>query len=502
MMAALDDIPVRGELREDEPMSRHTSWRAGGPAELFFVPADIDDLQAFLGNRSTPTCRFSGTASAATCSCATAAFRGVVISATRILKDLERTDPLHRARGAGLPCTQLARQCVRWGIGPAEFFAGIPGTIGGALAMNAGAHGGETWERVESVRTIDRRGTIRLSARRPSTRRLSQRDGPGRTNGSRGDASVSTPRRHLDARSDERHARAPQDARSRSGLPSCGSVFRNPPGDHAARLIEAAGLKGYSIGGAECQRQARELHHQSHRTRRRRRHRELIEHVRQTVRSDEHGVELLHEVRIVGEARFGIYEGISTVTATPPKTMRVIVSDASASVASLSPRRPFEPNAKSRCRPETPCSRRCRQRGVDGAGLGSGGASARRARGGGFRSRLDCAAWDRAAKTASCRARSSGSVMPYTGSGVMASALAMDKVRSKHLFAAAGIPTPDYAVVKRNRRREACRRSLRLSADRQAALQGSSVGMSKVFDGRDLLDAAVDLALASSAPRR
>ena len=62
--------------------------------------------------------------------------------------------------GAGVPCTQLARQCIRWELGPSEFFAGIPGTVGGALAMNAGAHGGETWERVESVRTIDRSGEI------------------------------------------------------------------------------------------------------------------------------------------------------------------------------------------------------------------------------------------------------------------------------------------------------------------------------------------------------
>ena len=86
--------------------------------------------------------------------------RGVVISAARILRSIERVEPYLVTAESGVPCTQLARHCLRWGIGPAEFFAGIPGTVGGALAMNAGAHGGETWERVESVRTINRNGEI------------------------------------------------------------------------------------------------------------------------------------------------------------------------------------------------------------------------------------------------------------------------------------------------------------------------------------------------------
>jgi len=156
-MMAAEQKRLLGEVRLNEPMSKHTSWRVGGPAETFFIPSSLDDLSQFLhdlhpaipvfwfGVGSNLLVRDGG-------------IPGVVISATRILKDLERIEPYVVRAGSGLPCTQLARQCIRWKIGPSEFFAGIPGTVGGALAMNAGAHGGETWERVESVRTIDRAG--------------------------------------------------------------------------------------------------------------------------------------------------------------------------------------------------------------------------------------------------------------------------------------------------------------------------------------------------------
>ena len=296
MMAALDKMRARGELLRDEPMSRHTSWRAGGPAELFFIPSSIEDLQVFLreldaeipifwlGVGSNLLVRDGG-------------IRGVVISATGILKNLERIETYLVRAGSGVPCTQLARQCIRWGLGPSEFFAGIPGTVGGALTMNAGAHGGETWERVESVRTIDRTGEIHQ--RSPAEYSVGYRSVTGPTNEwfleatFRFEPGVTASMEAMKEMLERRKATQPL------GLPSCGSVFRNPPGDHAARLIEAAGLKGYRIGGAEVSPKhanfiintgdatATDIE-------------ELIEHVRQTV-IEQHGVELRHEVRIVGE---------------------------------------------------------------------------------------------------------------------------------------------------------------------------------------------------------
>ena len=296
MMAARDYKDVQGEMRLDEPMSRHTSWRAGGSADAFFVPADIADLQAFLRDLDADTPIFwHGVGS--NLLVRDGGLRGVVISAAGILRDLERAEPYVVRAGSGIPCTQLARQCVRWGLGPSEFFAGIPGTVGGALAMNAGAHGGETWERVESVRTIDRCGEIHLRA--PAEYSVAYRSVTGPPNewfiGAtfRFEPGVSASMDTLKQMLERRKATQPL------GLPSCGSVFRNPPGDHAARLIEAAGLKGHRIGGAEVSPKhanfiinvdaasATDIE-------------ELIEFVRQAV-LEQHGIQLVHEVRIVGE---------------------------------------------------------------------------------------------------------------------------------------------------------------------------------------------------------
>jgi UDP-N-acetylmuramate dehydrogenase len=298
MMAAARDLTVQGELRYDEPMSRHTSWRAGGPAEVFFIPASVDDLANFLAELDADTPIFwHGVGS--NLLVRDGGIPGVVVSATKILRDLERTDRYQVRAGAGLPCTQLARQCIRWQLGPSEFFAGIPGTVGGALAMNAGAHGGETWERVQSVRTIDRGGEIHERA--PGEYSIGYRSvtGPanewflGATFGFEADVAPSI--ETLNTMLERRKTTQPL------GLPSCGSVFRNPTGDHSARLIEAAGLKGYRIGGAEVSEKhanfiinrdnasATDIE-------------ELIEHVRQTV-IDEHDVSLVHEVRIIGVAQ-------------------------------------------------------------------------------------------------------------------------------------------------------------------------------------------------------
>ena len=298
MMAAARDLKVQGEIRFDEPMSRHTSWRAGGPAEMFFVPASIEDLSDFLAELDWETPLFwhgVGT----NLLVRDGGIPGVVVSASKILRDLQRVDHYLVRAGAGVPCTQLARQCIRWELGPSEFFAGIPGTVGGALAMNAGAHGGETWERVESVKTIDRDGEIHQRA--PGEYSIAYRsvNGPADEwflNATfRFEQDVVPSIDTLNTMLDRRKTTQPL------GLPSCGSVFRNPDGDHSARLIEAAGLKGYRIGGAEVSEKhsnfiinrdnasATDIE-------------ELIEHVRQTV-VEQHGVCLTHEVRIVGEAK-------------------------------------------------------------------------------------------------------------------------------------------------------------------------------------------------------
>src|SRR5688572_3093354 len=143
-------------VKRDEPMSRHTSWHVGGPADVFFTPRDRTDLIEFLevlpagtplfwlGLGSNLLVRDGG-------------IRGVVIDTTG-LNQLESIDATCLYAEAGVPCARIARRCISLQLGPAEFFAGIPGTLGGALTMNAGAFGGETWRHVLDVQTIDRHG--------------------------------------------------------------------------------------------------------------------------------------------------------------------------------------------------------------------------------------------------------------------------------------------------------------------------------------------------------
>lgn len=291
-------------LRMNEPMSKHTSWRVGGAAEIFFKPANVEDLSRFLRELDKDTPVFwLGLGS--NLLVRDGGLRGAVISGAGAFGQLEKIgvdengESRHRRVhvGASVPCTRLARQCIRWGYGPSEFFAGIPGTVGGALAMNAGAHGGETWERVRTVTTIDRGGEVHERARDEFTVGYRSVSGPAM------EWFISAVMEFDPAVDPSMDVLKEMLARRKNtqplGLPSCGSVFRNPPGDHAARLIESAGLKGHRVGGAEVSTKhanfiinrggasAAEIE-------------ALIEHVKQTV-AEVHDIELVHEVRIVGE---------------------------------------------------------------------------------------------------------------------------------------------------------------------------------------------------------
>lgn len=247
MSLGLETSVQSSRVLRDEPMSKHTSWRVGGPADLFFRPGTVAELKEFLqklpadvpltwiGLGSNVLVRDGG-------------IRGAVVCTSALPREIERIDETRVHAGAGVPCATLARRCVRWGLGPAAFFAGIPGTMGGALAMNAGAFGGETWDNVESVETIDRAGTVRQRQR--SEFGIGYRSVTGAGDQWFLGATLHFARGRID---DAANMRRLLDKRSDSqplGRPSAGSVFRNPPGDHAGRLIEAAGLKGAREGGA------------------------------------------------------------------------------------------------------------------------------------------------------------------------------------------------------------------------------------------------------------
>ena len=164
MSAAMSGGRNMARLRFHEPMSLHTSWRIGGAADIFFRPAAAAELKAFLaGFKARDDILWVGLGS--NLLVRDGGIRGVVICTLDLATRIRRLDARRIYVGAGTSCTMLARQCTRWKLGPAAFFAGIPGTLGGALAMNAGAFGGETWDLVESVDTVDVSGRSRTRSR-------------------------------------------------------------------------------------------------------------------------------------------------------------------------------------------------------------------------------------------------------------------------------------------------------------------------------------------------
>lgn len=289
---------LESRVRRNEKMARHTSWHVGGPADLFFTPANEADLATFLRSLD-PAVPVMWIGLGSNLLVRDGGIRGAVIDTHGVFDELERLDDTHVRAGAGVACAKLAKQCIKWGLGPAEFFAGIPGTVGGALAMNAGAFGGETWRHVVSVTTLDRIGVRR--ERPASDYTVGYRHVTGPDNEWFLGAQLQFERKPGVSADDIRLLLARRKATQPIGEWSCGSVFTNPPGDHAARLIEAAGLKGYRIGGARVS----EMHANfivNDGTATAADIEQLIAQVRSTVEKV-HGVKLTPEVRMVGEAQ-------------------------------------------------------------------------------------------------------------------------------------------------------------------------------------------------------
>lgn len=288
----------QGRVSRNEPMSRHTSWHVGGPADLFFTPRDERDLAQFLQSLD-PAMHVMWIGLGSNLLVRDGGIRGAVIDTHGVFDQLERVSDNEVSCGAGVACAKLAKQCIKWGLGPAEFFAGIPGTLGGALAMNAGAFGGETWNHVLSVTTLDRNGM--RHERDKAEYEVGYRHVRGPANEWFLGARLRFELRPEVSSEDIRALLARRKATQPIGEWSCGSVFTNPPGDHAARLIDSCGLKGFRIGGARVS----EMHANfivNDGTASAADIEQLIAHVQRTVK-ERHGVELKPEVRVVGEGR-------------------------------------------------------------------------------------------------------------------------------------------------------------------------------------------------------
>jgi UDP-N-acetylmuramate dehydrogenase len=238
------------EVRANEPMARHVTWRAGGTVAQACFPGSLDDLVAFMGTlRHDEPVLMVGLGS--NLLIRDGGFDGTAIFTHGILDTLrlEADGTLYAEAGVASP--KIARFAASQNLSGAEFLAGIPGTLGGALAMNAGCHGSETWQHVERVRMLKRSGE--LIDRTPADFAIAYRHVGLKA--ATDEIFVAAWLRFPAGDADTARARIKQLLETRSAtqplqLPNAGSVFRNPPGDHAARLIEAAGLKGIEEGGA------------------------------------------------------------------------------------------------------------------------------------------------------------------------------------------------------------------------------------------------------------
>ncbi len=288
----------QGQLLINEPLTRYNSWRVGGHADSLYLPASLEDLSQFLQQLpATEPVHFIGLGS--NLLVRDKGVRGTVIVMHNALTQLHMDADLLYAE-AGVTCAKLAKFSAKQAKQGAEFMAGIPGTVGGALAMNAGCHGGETWDIVEKVCTINQQGVYQ-------TRKHSE--------------FVASYRHVLMPASNEwfigawfklaegdikaselkiKELLAKRLATQPLNLPNAGSTFRNPAGDYAARLIEACGLKGHTIGGAQVSEKhanfivnignasAYDIE-------------QLIDLMRNKVK-EQFGITLQQEVRVIGEA--------------------------------------------------------------------------------------------------------------------------------------------------------------------------------------------------------
>jgi len=318
---------LRGEMRYDVPMCKHTSWRAGGTVQRMYQPADLDDLRAFL--RGLPADeQLHAVGLGSNLLVRDGGLHGTVLLLHGALSELRLEADGSVYAEAGVPGAKLARFAALHNLRGAEFCAGIPGTVGGLLAMNAGCYGSETWQKVLRVQTVNRHGEVQMrtagdyvigyrhvalqekwEGRREKGGEAATREGFTLPSSplplpqelfvaawlkfEQGDGA--TARQEIKALLAKRIASQPLNQ------PNAGSVFRNPPGDHAARLIQQCGLKGRRIGGAQVSEKhanfivntggatAADIEN-------------LINEVRTAVRQQT-GTDLHPEVRIIGELK-------------------------------------------------------------------------------------------------------------------------------------------------------------------------------------------------------
>jgi len=461
---------MKGKLLVNEKLAKYTSWRVGGPADRLYIPFDRQDLCEFIAALSDSEPVFwIGLGS--NLLIRDGGIRGTVINTKGRLKEMKLAEDGLVYVEAGVPCAHVARFCAEHGLIGAEFLAGIPGTLGGALKMNAGAFGGETWGIVKQVEMIDGAGNI--AYRYPTDFNVSYRSVKGfehewflscRLQLQVGDTIAS--QQKIKGLLEQRAKTQP------TNQPSCGSVFKNPNGDYAARLIELTGLKGVAIGGAcVSEKHANFIVNTGHASAADIEN--LIHYVQHKVK-EQQGVELQTEVCMVGEI---------DKASNPEKFGRVAVlmggSAAERAVSLRSGAAVYDALIR---------------KGVDAVAIDVTGSPI---------NELTGIKVDRVFNIIHGRGGEDGVLqgvlqvmgIPYTGSGVMASALTMDKLRTKLCWQGYGLVTPQWYLLQDETDLDACIEKLGFPVIVKPAQEGSSIGMSKA-NSRDELQKALQTALA------
>lgn len=286
-----------GQILLNEPLAHYTTWRVGGIARRLYKPANISDLSCFLqqlpmeepllwlGLGSNSLIRDSG-------------FNGTVILTQNCLKEIKLVDENTVRVEAGVSCATMARFCARNNLEGGEFWAGIPGTMGGALRMNAGCFGTETWQSVVEVETMNRAGE--RQTRKPEDYSIAYRHVSGHDDEWFVAATCRLPTGEKEKSLEKiKQLLAHRAETQPTSEYNCGSVFRNPPGNFAAKLIESCGLKGKQLGGAMVSTKHANFIINQHGSASASDIENLIQLVRDTV-WQQTSVDLVREVHIIG----------------------------------------------------------------------------------------------------------------------------------------------------------------------------------------------------------
>ncbi|MBC8144687.1 MAG: UDP-N-acetylmuramate dehydrogenase [bacterium] len=248
-MINLDDIrkSFRGRVAVNEPLEKYTTFRIGGPADIYLEPVDKDDAVALIVHLRRDKVPFFLMGNGSNILIADEGIRGAVVNLEHGFNYVTADDDVIKA-GAGIKLAKFVDYCIGRGCSGAEMLAGIPGTLGGAVIMNAGAYGGEISDHMLSIEII-----------RESTLMTIGKDQAGfayRTSSLTRDVVLEASFRLPSGSKDEmktirRETMLKRNSSQPVQFPNAGSIFKNPPGDFAARLIQESGLKGRRVGNAE-----------------------------------------------------------------------------------------------------------------------------------------------------------------------------------------------------------------------------------------------------------